>query len=50
MPVILAARDEQKLWLTTGDEALLRPYDGQMEFDQLPDTPEHLYPEADQKY
>ena len=33
-----------------GDEALLRPYEGKMEFDQLPDTLEHLYPEENQKY
>jgi hypothetical protein len=25
--------------------SLLRPYDGEMEFDQLPDTLEHIYPE-----
>jgi len=50
MPVILASRDEQRLWLMEGDEALLRPYEGEMEFDQLPDTLEHLYPEENQKY
>ena len=49
MPVILTNIDEQKLWLTEGDEALLRPYVGEMEFDQLPDTLEHLYPEENQK-
>ena len=43
MPVILTDRDEQRLWLTTGDEAVLRPYRGEMEFDQLPDK-------LDQKY
>lgn len=31
------------------DEALLRPYEGEMEFDQLPDTLEHLYPEENRK-
>ena len=33
-----------------GDEALLRPYEGEMEFDQLPDTLEHLYPQENRKY
>ena len=41
--------EEQQLWLTEGDEALLRPYEGKMEFDQLPDTLEHLYPDENQK-
>lgn len=50
MPVILTDLDEQKLWLTEGDEELLRPYEGEMEFEQLPDTLEHLYPEENQKY
>lgn len=50
MPVILSDIGEQKLWLTEGDEALLRPYEGEMEFDQLPDTLEHLYPEENRKY
>ena len=36
---------EKKLWLRTGDEALLRPFEGEMEFDQLPDMLEHLCPE-----
>lgn len=44
MPVILSDLDEQKLWLTEGDEALLRPYEGDLETDQLSDTLEHLYP------
>jgi putative SOS response-associated peptidase YedK len=50
MPVILTDMDEQERWLTEGDEALLRPYQGEMEFDQLPDTLEHLFPEENQKY
>lgn len=45
MPVILSGVDEQKLWLIEGDEELLRPFEGEMQFDQLPDTLEHLYPE-----
>jgi len=43
MPVILNSIEEQKLWLMEGDEELLRPFEGEMEFDQLPDTLEHLY-------
>lgn len=43
MPVILADRNEQRLWLQEGDEELLRPYEGKMESVQLPDTLEHLY-------
>jgi putative SOS response-associated peptidase YedK len=50
MPVILADKDEQNLWLTEGDEELLRPFEGEMEFDKLPDTLEKLYPEENQKY
>lgn len=50
MPVILTDIDEQKLWLMEGDEALLRPYEGKMEFEQLPDTLERLYPEENRKY
>ena len=50
MPVILTDLDEQNLWLTEGDEALLRPYEGQMESDQLPDTLEKLFPEENHKY
>lgn len=50
MPVILNGKDEQRLWLNEGDEALLRPYEGEMEFDQLPDTLEHLYPDENRKY
>ena len=50
MPVILSDRDEQKLWLLEGDEAVLRPYEGEMEYVQLPDTLERLYPEENQKY
>ena len=44
MPVILTDKNEQRLWLNEGDEALLRPYEGKMESDQLADTLEHLYP------
>ncbi len=33
-----------------GDEALLRPYKGEMEFAQFPDTLEHLYPDENRKY
>src|SRR6476469_5990711 len=50
MPVILKDIDEQKLWLMEGDEEILRPYEGEMEFEQLPDTLENLYPEENQKY
>ena len=50
MPVILNSIEEQKLWLLEGDEALLRPYEGEMEFAQLPDTLEKLYPEENGKY
>ncbi|MBP9664374.1 MAG: SOS response-associated peptidase [Pyrinomonadaceae bacterium] len=50
MPVILGGIDEQKLWLTDGDEALLRPYEGEMEFTQLADTLERTYPEENHKY
>ena len=50
MPVILTNIDEQKLWLMEGDEALLRPYEGEMESDQLPDTLEHVYRDENQKY
>jgi hypothetical protein len=31
-------------------EAMLRTSDGEMEFDQLPDTLEHLYPDGNPKY
>jgi len=50
MPVILTSLDEQKLWLLEGDEALLRPYEGEMEYQELPDTLEKLFPEEHQKY
>ena len=50
MPVILNSIEEQKLWLMEGDEELLRPFEGEMESEQLPDTLEHLYPEENQKY
>ena len=50
MPVILNSIEEQKLWLLEGDEELLRPYGGEMEFEQLADTLEKLYPEENQKY
>ena len=49
MPVILTDLDEQKLWLTEGDEDVLRPYEGKMESTQLTDTLEHLYPPDDPK-
>lgn len=50
MPVALTDRGEQHLWLTTGDEAALRPYRDEMEFDQLTGQLEQLYPEENQKY
>ncbi|MEQ1764303.1 MAG: SOS response-associated peptidase [Pyrinomonadaceae bacterium] len=50
MPVILNSIEDQNRWLEEGDESLLRPFEGEMEFDQLPDTLEHLYPEENQKY
>lgn len=50
MPVILGSIEEQRLWLEDGDEAVLRPFEGEMEFDQLPDTLEKLYPEENRKY
>jgi len=50
MPVILNSIDEQNLWLNDGDEELLRPFEGEMESDQLPDTLEHLHPEENKKY
>ena len=50
MPVILNSIEEQKLWLEEGDEELLRPYAGRMEYEQLSDTLEHLYPEENRKY
>ncbi len=50
MPVILTNKDEQRLWLNQGDEALHRPYEGEMEFDQLPNTLELLDSEENQKY
>jgi hypothetical protein len=33
-----------------GDEELLRPYEGEMELDQLRNTLEKLYPEENQEY
>lgn len=50
MPVILTDLDEQNRWLELGDEDLLRPYEGEMEFDQLPDTLEKLFPAENRKY
>ncbi len=50
MPVILTNLDEQKIWLTEGDESLLRPYQGKMEYEQLTDTLEKIYPDENQKY
>ena len=45
MPVILGTKEEQKRWLLDGDRSLLVPYEGEMEFEQLDDTLEHLYPD-----
>jgi len=45
MPVILAGLEEQNRWLESGDESLLRPFEGQMESDQPPDPRENPYPE-----
>lgn len=50
MPVILSDIKEQSRWLEDGDETVLRPYVGEMEFDQLTDTLEHLYPEENRKF
>lgn len=50
MPVILSSVDDQQRWLDDGDESLLRPYQGEMEFEQLPDTLEKIYPEENRKY
>ncbi|MEO5859149.1 MAG: SOS response-associated peptidase family protein [Pyrinomonadaceae bacterium] len=50
MPVILNSIEDQNRWLEDGDETLLRPFEGEMEFDQLPDTLERLHPEENQKY
>lgn len=50
MPVILANVDTQKRWLEDGDESLLRPFAGEMEVTELPDTLERLYPEENRKY
>ena len=50
MPVILGTIEEQKLWLLEGDKDILRPYEGEMEFTQLPDTLDHLYPDENQRY
>ncbi len=49
MPVILDNKDTQKLWLTEGDRELLVPYQGELEFEQLPDTLERLYPDDEHK-
>jgi putative SOS response-associated peptidase YedK len=50
MPVILTDLEEQNRWLELGDEDLLRPYEGEMESDQLPDTLEKLFPDENRKY
>lgn len=50
MPVILNSIEDQQRWLEEGDESLLGPYEGEMEFIQMPDTLEHLYPEENKKY
>lgn len=50
MPVILTDIGEQNAWLETGDESLLRPYEGTLESDQLSEKLEQLYPEENKKY
>ena len=50
MPVILNTLEEQERWLHGGDESILRPFEGEMEVEQLSDTLEHLFPEENQKY
>lgn len=50
MPVILADIDDQKRWLETGNESLLKPYQGELESDQLSEKLEQLYPEENRKY
>ncbi len=50
MPVILNSTDQQRLWLEAGDEDLLRPYDGEMEAEQLSDTLEKMHPDENRKY
>ncbi|MEO7540033.1 MAG: SOS response-associated peptidase [Pyrinomonadaceae bacterium] len=47
MPVILGNPEDQKRWLMDGDRDLLVPYHGELEFEQLPDTLEHLFPDED---
>lgn len=50
MPVILNSHAEQAAWLETGDESILRPYEGELEADQLTDKLEKIYPEENKKY
>ncbi len=50
MPVILNTIEEQRLWIEDGDEELLRPFEGEMEFYQMSETLEKLYPEENRKY
>lgn len=50
MPVILTSTDEQNRWLEDGDEDLLRPYEGELEADQLAQKLEQLYPGENKKY
>lgn len=50
MPVILDSIEQQEQWLHEGDESLLKPFEGAMEFDQLGDTLEHIFPEENQKF
>lgn len=50
MPVILKSIEEQERWLNTGDETLLRPYNGEMEIDELTETLEMKYPAENKKY
>lgn len=50
MPVILNTIEDQQRWLNDGDESLLRPYDGEMEVEELHETLEVKYPEENRKY
>ena len=40
--------NDRNAGLRMGDKALLRPYEGEMDFDQLPDTLELLHPTENQ--
>jgi putative SOS response-associated peptidase YedK len=50
MPVILTDLAEQNAWLENGDESVLRPYEGELESDQLPEKLEQIFPEENRKY